>query len=152
MRFPTQLSMACFFSAEFFRITEEDVLALCSHSRAPQVRAWPAHGSVVRIKTWCPRAMGTGEALCAATGCLEDVAQDARSINESGPILQSLGWTNGLPLRALALTKRTVSVCCLRLQRKASERSQQCNNTLFRARPCGVVASTERDKKALLTH
>ena len=71
-----------------------------------------------------PRRTGTGEALCAAIGCLEDVAQDARSINEPGPILQLLGWTKGLPLRA-GIHKSTVSVCCLRLQRKSVERLQR---------------------------
>jgi len=83
-----------------------------------------------------PRAMGTGQALCAAIGCFEDGTQYACSIKESGPILQSLGWTKGLPLRALAFTKRTVSACCLRLQRKAVERSQESSSTWLSTASC----------------
>ena len=38
----------------------------------------------------CPRAMGTGQAVCAAIGCLEDVAQDACNTNESDQYCN--GW------------------------------------------------------------
>ena len=41
-------------------------------------------------KTRCPRAMGTGQDMSAASGCLEDVAQDACSTNESGQYCN--GW------------------------------------------------------------
>ena len=89
--------------------------------------------------------------MYAASGCFKDVAQDARSRTERGPILQSLGWTKGLPLRALAFTKRIASVCCLRLQRKAVERSQESSSTWLSTVSCSG-SSAKRDKSPLLTH
>ena len=68
---------------------------------------------VLHEKARCPRAMGTGQETCAAIGYLEDVAQYACSTNESGQYCN--GWTKGLPLRALALTKRIVKRLLLAL-------------------------------------
>ena len=52
-----------------------------------------------------------------------------RGINEFDLFLQTLGWTKGLVLRALALTKLNVRLRCIRRRRQAYERSQQRDST-----------------------
>ena len=51
--------------------------------------------------------------------------------NEFELVLQTLGWTKALLVHALALKKRNVNVCLLRLHRKAYERSQQLDSILL---------------------